>query len=378
MSGRAHGHSHGDGDAHADERADVKGHTHGERLGQKHDDSDEHGGHDKHGGGHDHGGSHGHGHTHGIVDPSISSSARGLWAVKWGFIGLFLTASVQLVVVILSGSVALLADTIHNFGDAGTAVPLAIAFLFARRKPTRRFTYGFGRVEDLAGLAVVLIIFASAGVAFYEAIHRLMSPQPVSHLGAIVAASIVGFIGNEAVAVFRIRVGKEIGSVALVADGYHARTDGWTSLAVLAGAMGVYFGYPKADPIVGLLITVAILGIVWQSVKAVFSRMLDGVEPEVVDEVRHVVTHVPGVLGVTDVRARWLGHALHAEVNVSVNPSATVADAHDIAKEVEHQLRHHLAFLADATVHVDPATEAGNTFHSVDAHEHDGLALHAH
>ncbi len=207
----------------------------------------------------------GHGHTHGMVDPSITSNKRGLWAIKWSFVGLAVTAAIQLVVVFISSSVALLADTIHNLGDAATAIPLGIAFLFAKRRPTRRFTYGFGRVEDLAGLAIVFTILASAAVAAYQAVDRLMHPQVVTHVGWIMAASIVGFAGNELVAVFRIRVGREIGSAALIADGYHARTDGWTSLAVLLGALGVYFGYPKADPIIGLLITVAILFIVWQS-----------------------------------------------------------------------------------------------------------------
>ena len=298
--------------------------------------------------------------------------------MKWSFVGLFVTASIQLVVVFLSGSVALLADTIHNFGDAATALPLSIAFLFAKRPATRRFTYGFGRVEDLAGLAVVMTIFASAAVACYQAVHRLLHPHAVSHLGAIAVASVIGFLGNEGVAVFRIRVGREIGSAALMADGYHARTDGWTSLAVLLGAIGIYFGYPKADPIIGLLITVAILGIVWQSVKAVFARMLDGVEPAVLDEVSHAVTHVPGVESVSDVRARWIGHRLHAEISVAVAPTLSVLEGHEIAKEVEHQLRHHLAFLDDATVHVDPSTQAGNSHHAVAGHEHDGLAEHIH
>ena len=321
---------------------------------------------------------HGHGHTHGFVDPSISSNERGLWAVKWGFIGLFVTASMQLVVVLLSHSVALLADTIHNFGDAGTAVPLGIAFLFAKRPATRRFTYGFGRVEDLAGLAVILTILASAAVALFQSVNRFFHPQTVTHIGAIVAASIVGFLGNELVAVFRIRVGKEIGSAALIADGYHARTDGWTSLAVLVGAVGVYLGYPKADPIIGLLITIAILGIVWQSVKTVFARMLDGVEPGVVDEIRHAAAHVASVREVTDVRARWIGHALRAELSVAVDPGISVAAGHDIAKDVEHELRHHLEFLAGATVHVDPVNEAGSGYHSI---EHEPVAeakAHAH
>src|SRR5439155_18473044 len=178
---------------------------------------------------------HGHdahrGHAHGVVDPSIASTDRGPWALKWSFVGLLMTALFQGVVVVLSGSVALLADTIHNFGDAATAIPLGIAFWLARRPPSRRFPYGLGRVEDFAGLAIILTIVLSAAVATYEAIHRLLRPQPVTYLGAVIVASVVGFLGNEAVAIFRIRVGRQIGSAALVADGHHARVDGWTSLS---------------------------------------------------------------------------------------------------------------------------------------------------
>src|ERR687890_1217747 len=269
---------------------------------------------------HAHKGHEGHDHSHGAVDPSLVASERGIWAVKWSFIGLFITALVQVVVVLLSGSVALLSDTIHNFGDAATAVPLGIAFALSRLGASRRFPFGYGRVEDLAGVVVVLIILFSAVVAGYQAVERIINPQPVGFVWAVAAASLVGFVGNEAVAVFRIRVGREIGSAALVADGYHARTDGWTSLAVLLGAVGVWLGYPLADPIIGLIIAAAILVIVWQSGKTVFSRLLDGVDPEVVDEIRDaVVHHVEGVEDVTEVRARWLGHRLRAEVNVAVD-----------------------------------------------------------
>lgn len=349
-----------------------------ERYEEKDEPGQEHGhgnSHDRHD--HENGHAH-HGHSHGFVDPSISTSDRGLWAIKWSFVGLILTATFQLVIVLLSNSIALLADTIHNFGDAGTAIPLGIAFLFAKRPATRRFTYGFGRVEDLAGLAVVITIFASAGVAFYQAVQRLLHPEPVSHLGAIAIASVIGFLGNELVAIFRIRVGREIGSAALIADGYHARTDGWTSLAVLFGAVGVYLGYAKADPIVGLIITIAILGIVWQSVKTVLARMLDGVEPEVIDEVRHAAAHVQGVDSLTDVRARWIGHRLHAELSIAVASDLTVEASHQVAKEVEHQLRHHLKFLSRATVHVDPANQSGDIYHRIPSHSHDGLPAHSH
>src|SRR5215208_4069859 len=327
---------------------------------------------------HDYHGHGGHDHSHGAVDPSLVASERGIWAVKWSFIGLFITALVQVVVVLLSGSVALLSDTIHNFGDAATAVPLGIAFALSRLGASRRFPFGYGRVEDLAGVVVVLIILFSAVVAGYQAIERLLNPQPIGLLWAVVAASVVGFIGNESVAVFRIRVGREIGSAALVADGYHARTDGWTSLAVLLGAVGVWLGYPLADPIVGLLIAAAILAIVWQSGKAVFTRLLDGVEPEAVEEIRHAACEVPGVEEVSEVRARWLGHRLHAEVNVAVDPELSVAEGHAIAREVNHQLLHHLSYLSGAVIHVDPVEEAGEDHHRIGSHSHDGLPTHSH
>jgi cation diffusion facilitator family transporter len=327
---------------------------------------------------HNHDHHEGHGHTHGAVDPSIATSERGIWAVKWSFVALFVTALLQLGVVLLSGSVALLSDTIHNFGDAATALPLWIAFALTRLGSSRRFPFGYGRVEDLAGVMVVLIILFSALVAGYQAVERLINPQPVGFLGALAAAAIVGFIGNEAVAIFRIRVGRQIGSAALVADGYHARTDGWTSLAVLVGAIGVWLGYPLADPIVGLLIAAAILGIVWQSGKMVFTRLLDGVDPTVIDEIRRVSSRVEGVEDVSEVRARWLGHRLRAEVNVAVDPELSVAEGHAIAREVNHRLMHELRYLDMAVVHIDPVQEAGEEHHRVDAHSHDGLPLHSH
>jgi cation diffusion facilitator family transporter len=312
------------------------------------------------------------------VDPSIATSERGIWAVKWSFVGLFATALVQVVVVLLSGSVALLSDTIHNFGDAATAVPLWIAFALSRLGTSRRFPFGYGRVEDLAGVVVVLIILFSAGVAAYQAVDRLLNPQPVGFLWAVVVASVIGFVGNEVVAVFRIRVGREIGSAALVADGYHARTDGWTSLAVLLGAIGVWLGYPLADPIIGLLITGAILVIVWQSGKAVFTRLLDGVDPRVIEEIRDAASQVPGVKEVAEVRARWSGHGLHAEVNVAVDPELSVAEGHEIAREVNHRLLHHLVYLRKVVIHIDPVQEAGEDHHRITAHSHDGLPTHSH
>jgi cation diffusion facilitator family transporter len=294
--------------------------------------------------GHDHGGA-AHGHSHGVLDPSIATTERGIWAVKWSFVILAVTTVLQLGVVAVSGSVALLADTIHNFGDAGTAIPLWIAFVLARRKPTPTFTYGYGRAEDLAGIIIVLIILFSAIVAGWQAIDRLIDPQPIAQLGWVAVAGVVGFIGNEAVAVFRIRVGREIQSAALIADGYHARTDGLTSLAVVLGAIGVWLGYPLADPIVGLLITVAIFAIVWQSARAVLTRMLDGVEPGITEEIRHAAEHVPSVERVLDIKTRWLGHRLHADVAIAVPGDLPVAAAEGIAGALRRELLAHLPAL---------------------------------
>ena len=370
MSQSGHSHdNHGQGDHDCEEHAhghegrrpayySYGGHSHGHHLGD-----------DGHGG---------HGHSHGVIDPTIATTDRGIWAIKWSFAGLMATALFQVVIVALSGSIALLADTIHNFGDASTAIPLWIAFMFVRKKSTKRFPYGYGRVEDIAGVLIVLTIFFSAIVAGYESVDRLFNSKPVTHLLALVIASIAGFVGNEAVAIFRIRVGKEISSAALIADGYHARVDGWTSLAVLAGAAGMWMGYPIVDPLVGLGITMAILGIVWQSGKAVFTRMLDGVDPEHMDEIRHAACHVEGVREKSEVRARWLGHWLQAEVNIAVDPDLSVEEGHAISKEVHHQLLHHLSFLSRATIHVDPVGKAGEQHHRVSEHTHDGLPVHSH
>ncbi|MBZ9849349.1 cation diffusion facilitator family transporter [Mesorhizobium sp. CA14] len=315
---------------------------------------DDHGGH-----GHGHHGP--HGHTHGVIDATIATTDRGIWAIKWSFAILAVTAALQIVVVMASGSVALLADTIHNIADATTAIPLWIAFVLVRRKPTRTFTYGLGRVEDLAGIIIVLIILASALVAGYEAVNRLFNPRPVQFLGWLAAAGVIGFLGNEAVAVFRIRVGRQINSAALIADGYHACTDGLTSLAVVAGAVGVWFGYPLADPIIGLLITVAIFGIVWQSARSVLTRMLDGVEPGLVDEIHHAAEHVGGIEKVIDAKARWLGHKLHVDVEIAVNDGLLLAAANNIAALLKTELFAHIPALDVATVRfAEPRTEGGH------------------
>ena len=224
----------------------------------------------------------------------------------------------------------------------------------------------------------MLIIALTALVAGYEAVTHLVYPQPVAYLGTVVAASVLGFLGNEAVALFRIKVGKDIGSAALIADGYHARVDGWTSLAVLVGALGVWLGYPLADPGVGLLITAAILWLVWLSGTTVLIRALDGVDLEMITELRHAEAHVPGVQAVTEVQARWVGHHLRAEVSIAVSPELSVAEGHAIAIEARHHLLHHVRYLSDVSVHVDPLDKAGEEHHRIVEHVHDGLLTHAH
>ncbi len=322
---------------------------------------------------HHHGHGHAHEHPRGIrgiaaqifaphshdaadsVDTALESSAIGIRAVKISLIGLAATAAVQVVVAVVSGSIALAADTIHNFSDALTAVPLWIAFALGRRAATRRYTYGYGRAEDVAGLFVIGMITLSALIAGYEAIRRLIHPVVIEHVGWVAAAGVIGFLGNEIVAGYRIRTGRRIGSAALVADGLHARTDGFTSLAVLFGAGGVALGHPLADPIVGLIITAAILAVLRTAVRDVFHRLMDAVDPDLIDTAEAALAARPGVRSVRSIRMRWIGHRLHADAELDIDPSTTLEDAHRIAHDAEHQLTHAVPKLDSALVHAYPA-----------------------
>ena len=288
------------------------------------------------------------------VDAALTSSAQGIRAVKISLVALFATSLAQAMVVLFSGSVALLADTIHNFSDALTALPLWLAFVLGRRPPTRRYTYGFGRAEDLAGLFVVVMIALSAILAGSVAIRRLMDPAPVQHLGWVAAAGLVGFVGNELVALYRIRVGRRIGSAALVADGLHARTDGLTSLAVVGGAGGVALGWPLADPIVGLLITVAILAVLCTAARDIYRRLMDAVDPALVQTAERALQMIPGVVVVRRVRMRWIGHQIHADADLDIDGHTTLAQAHELAHVAEHQLVQAIPKLTAAVVHAYP------------------------
>jgi cation diffusion facilitator family transporter len=357
-------------DAHRGHNSD-----HGHDCGQNH----EHEHHDGHG--HEHGHDHEHGagllarltrivrpHSHEAadkVDAAMEASAAGMRAL-WISLGVLgATAVIQAAVTALSGSVALLGDTLHNAADALTAVPLGIAFVLGRRPPTRRYTYGYGRAEDLAGIAIVVLILASSALAGYEAVTRLLHPQRVSDLIAVAAAALVGFAGNELVARYRIRVGRKIGSAALVADGLHARTDGFTSLAVLLGAGGVALGWNWADPVVGLVITVAILAVVYQAAREVYRRLMDAVDPALVDRTEQTLKTTPGVLGVGQVRLRWVGHQLWAECEIVVSGDVTAIEAHEVSVNAEHNLLHALPRLSAALVHADPQTRQGTDLHAV-------------
>lgn len=348
----------------------------------------EHARHDGNGHGHSEPGEHGHGHGHAggfrgrlgsiftphshdaadSVDSALEASAEGIRALKISLIALLVTALAQAVVVVLTGSVALLADTIHNFSDALTAVPLWIAFVLGRRTATRRYTYGYGRAEDLAGVFIVFMIALSAAVAGYESIRRLLDPQPITNIGILIAAGLIGFAGNELVALYRIRIGRKIGSAALVADGLHARTDGFTSLAVVAGALGVWAGFPLADPIVGLLITVAILFVLRNAARDIYRRLMDAVDPALVDTAEASLRAVHGVITVEELRIRWIGHRVRAETGITVDPTLGIVAAHDIATAAEHALLHDVPKLVGATVHVSPRDITGSDHHAQLAH----------
>ena len=339
---------------------------------------------------HDHGADHhGHGHGHGgsgigqrqrhllpphshdaadAFDQALTTSRAGMRALWGSFAVLLATAAIQAVVVWLTGSVALLSDTLHNLADAGTAIPLAIAFRLGRRAASRRFTYGYGRAEDVAGLVVLLVIAGSAVLALVESVRRIVHPQDVHQIPALAAAAVIGFAGNEIAARWRIRTGRRIGSAALVADGLHARADGFTSLAVLVAAGGAALGWLWVDPLVGVVVSVAIGVVLIGAGRSVLSRLLDAADPATVERTRVLAGAVDGVRGVEEVRLRWSGHGQLAELTVTVDRDLSLVAAHDIAHRVEHELLHGVARLVRAHVHPHPAPVPQVDDHSVVAH----------
>lgn len=317
---------------------------------------------------HDHHHHGGHSHGAAMLDPALEASRDGMRALLLSLGLLAVTAATQAVIVALSGSVALLSDTVHNLADALTAVPLGLAFWLGRRPPNARYTYGYGRSEDLAGVAIVVTIAMSAVVSAWAAIDRLLHPRHVHGVGWVMLAGLLGFAGNEVVAVLRIRVGRRIGSAALVADGLHARTDGLTSLAVVIGATAVAAGWRQADAIVGLVITAAVVAVAWRAGYDVYCRLMDAVDPALVPQVAGILASVDGITAVDAVRIRWVGHELHAEVEVTSDAELTLAQAHEVAEHAHHHLLHEVPRLAQATIHTSPTAAPGADPHATTAH----------
>ncbi|MFN2346300.1 MAG: cation diffusion facilitator family transporter [Dermatophilaceae bacterium] len=297
---------------------------------------------------------HSHDHTETIQNADQASS-YGIRAAWFSLAGMGATALIQIVIVALSGSIALLADTVHNLGHLATTIPLIIAFRLGRRAPTRRYSYGYRRAEDLVGLLIGLVIAASAALIVWESLRALSNPRPLAHLGWVLAAALIGAAGNEAVAIYRIRAGRRIGSAALVAEGQHARTDALTSLAVIIGVAGAWAGLPQLDALIGLLIAAVIIAILISSMRTVLRRLMDGIDDVTLDRIEATAAGVPGVVAVEHARARWTGHRLQADLQISVDPAVTVATGDHIAEQVHRALAAEIPHFDRATLHVHPA-----------------------
>src|SRR5579863_1419441 len=332
-------------------------HDHDHDLHSEHDHNEH--GHGEHGG---------HGHEHGKVDADLYGNKAGLRAVQISTAGMLLVALIQFAIATIGGSAGLFADALHNLGDVFTTVALWIAFVVSNRAANERYTYGYYRSEDLAGIFIVLVIIASAVAGAVESIQKLTSGNVPTQLYLSMAAALVGVVGNEALAQYKITVGKRINSVPLVADGQHSRIDGLTSLAAFLGLVGVRFGLPIADPVAGIVITVVIITVVYSTSRSVLQRLLDAVDPRVVPSIIGKAQEVPGVEAVTDVRARWVGHTLHVAMNIEVNPELTLVKAHAIAEEVRHSLFHSIDGLSEAIIHTDPSSESGDHHQSLAHH----------
>jgi len=316
---------------------------------------------------HDHHKEKDHGHEHGKVDADLYGNRAGLRAVQISTAGMLLVSLIQFAIAWIGGSAGLFADALHNFGDVFTTIALWIAFVISNRAANQRYTYGYYRAEDLAGIFIVLVIIASAVASGVESIQKLTSGNVPSQIYLSMAAALVGVAGNEILAQYKISVGKRINSVSLVADGQHSRIDGLTSLAAFVGLLGVLLGFPKADPIAGIIITIVILTVVFSTARSVLQRLLDAVDPHVVPSIIDIASSVPGVEQVTDVRARWVGHTLHVVMNIEVDAELTLSKAHAIAEEVRHRLFHDIKGLSEVLIHTDPSSASGD-YHQVMAH----------
>ena len=295
---------------------------------------------------------HDHSHADLAGDQAFLDNRLAVRTVWIALIALGLTTALQVVIYVASGSVALLADTVHNLGDALNSIPLLFAFYVARRAANKRYTYGYGRLEDIAGVFIVISIGFSAAYILYESIQRLLNPLPLENLEWIALAALVGFVGNELVAIMQIRVGRRIGSDAMIADGQHARIDGLTSLAVLIAVFGTLVGLPILDPIVGIVIGIAIVGITWNAIKAIWYRMMDAVDPHLVEHVEDHVRGVDGVIAIDTLRLRWVGHRMYGVMKVEVPAATTLAASQEIIHAIKHEAGHVIPQLEELTVQV--------------------------
>jgi cation diffusion facilitator family transporter len=301
----------------------------------------------------------GYGHRHDLPgrQDAIYNNELGIRTVKQALVLLGITTLIQAGIYYFSGSVALLADTVHNLGDALNSIPLWIAFVLARRAATKRYNYGFGRAEDIAGLFIVVSIAFSAGYILVEAVSKIINPQPIAFGGWVIAAALLGFIGNEAVAVLQIRVGKKIGSEAMITDGRHARVDGLTSLAVLPAVIGSWLNVPILDPIFGLIIGLAIVFITRDAIVAMWYRLMDAVDPHLIAHAESAIQQSPGVREINYLRMRWIGHCLHLESCISVDPDYEFSEIPDLRKHIDQELIKELPYLTEITVSISPHTQ---------------------
>ncbi len=298
---------------------------------------------------------HGHEHASLSADSAFAANEEGIRTVWLALLALGITSLLQVGVVAVSGSVALLADTAHNIGDTLNSIPLLVAFYLARRAATQRYTYGFGRAEDVAGVFIVLSIAVSAAIVLWESIQKLINPVPMQNIPWVAAAAIIGFLGNEAVALLQIRTGRRIGSDAMIADGLHARIDGLTSLAVLLAAGGTLIGLPILDPLIGLLIGVTILFITRDAARRIWYRLMDAVDPDITHRMWHAIEDVEGVKGITSLRARWVGHRLFVETTVQADAQLSLSDSAHLSEHVGEAVRSRVAHIGEVTIQIVPA-----------------------
>jgi len=293
----------------------------------------------------------GRGHSHGAI--AAEPNALRVTLVSSAVLGG--VAALELAIAVVSRSAGVLADGLHNLGDLSTTIALAAAFVLSRRAPTRRFPYGYHRGEDLAGLFVLLLIVASAVASGVTSIEHLVHGTHVTAYGAAIAVAVVGFVGNEAVARYKTVAGRRLGSVALVADGEHSRVDGFASLAAAAGVAGAWLGAPVLDSVAGLLLTAVIAWVAVDTARHVTGRLLDEADASLVELIERTAQDVPGVVEVSETRARWTGRRVLAELTLAVAPTETVSRAHALGEEVRHRLFHSVESLAEVIVHLDPA-----------------------